>query len=95
MLNIHTYYEILKFHYDCFAEIAETVGGCQTGTIEVHGSVATTTRLPLGTMWLGFRKIEGKNNSQYYILLAQHAEDIFISLEDDGAKEWVEEHKFD
>ena len=94
MFNIHTYHEMCEFHYNCFAEIAETVGGCQTGTIELPEGVATTTRLPLGTMWLGFRKIESKN-PQYYILLAHHAEDIFISLEDDGAEEWVEEHKFD
>ena len=94
MLNIHTYYEMCEFHYNCFTEVALTVGGTQTGTIKLPEGVATTTRLPIGNMWLGIRKIESKS-TQYYILLAQHPEDIFISLEDDGAKEWIEEHKFD
>lgn len=94
MFNIHSYLKVDEFYYNCFKEVADTVGGTQTGTIELPEGIAITTRLPLGDMGLGFRKIVSKH-PQYYILLAQHTEDIFISLEDDGAKEWVEEHKFD
>jgi hypothetical protein len=94
MLNIHTFQEIGEFGYNCFKEIAAEVGGTQTGTIDLPESIAITTRLPLGDMWLGFRKIVS-NHPQYYVLLAQHAEDIFISLEDDGAKDWVKERKSD
>ena len=94
MLNIHTYHEMCEFHYNCFTEVAEVVGLTQTGVIECPEGKVITTRLPIGNMWLGIRKIECKS-PQYFVLLAQHAEDIFISLEDEGAKEWVEEHKFD